>query len=151
MPMISYAQNREDVLLNRAFPGPVGFYIDVGAADPVAHSVTKWFYDRGWTGVNVEPSAHFYPALAAARPRDTNLNVALADAAGEVTFYDVPDCPGWGTLDAQAVELIRAAGLTFHPRQVHALTLAEVCDRYVRGPVDFLKIDVEGAERAVLA
>jgi len=35
MPLISYAQNREDVLLNRALSGqPRGFYIDVGANDP---------------------------------------------------------------------------------------------------------------------
>ncbi len=151
MPMISYAQNSEDVLLNRAFPAPVGSYIDVGAAHPVSHSVTKWFYDRGWSGVNVEPHRGFYDALMADRPRDVNLNVALTDAPGEVTYYEVPGCVGWATTDEGSAERLRAGGQEVVPRTVPALTLAEVCERYVRGPIEFLKIDVEGAERAVLA
>ena len=31
MAVISYAQNFEDILLARVFPGSTGFYIDVGA------------------------------------------------------------------------------------------------------------------------
>ena len=55
--MVSYAQNHEDVLLRRVFPDePNGFYIDVGANDPVRDSVTKHFYDRGWHGINIEPA-----------------------------------------------------------------------------------------------
>ena len=47
--MISYAQNFEDVILNRAFRHQrSGFYIDIGAFDPVVDSVTKHFYDLGW-------------------------------------------------------------------------------------------------------
>jgi len=52
--MISYAQNFEDVMLNRVFRDRVdGFYVDFGAADPVNLSVTKWFYDLGWTRGNI--------------------------------------------------------------------------------------------------
>lgn len=48
MPFISYAQNFEDVMLRRALRSVErGFYIDVGAADPVEMSVTKTFYDAG--------------------------------------------------------------------------------------------------------
>ena len=44
MPFVSHAQNFEDVMLWRAL-GDVkqGFYVDVGAADPVDMSVTKAF------------------------------------------------------------------------------------------------------------
>ena len=43
--MISYAQNFEDVMVYRALRHrQSGFYIDVGAADPVHFSVTKWLY-----------------------------------------------------------------------------------------------------------
>ena len=31
MAIVSYAQNFEDVMLARAFPGADGFYVDVGA------------------------------------------------------------------------------------------------------------------------
>ena len=56
MSFISYAQNFEDIMLWRAL-GHVsgGFWIDVGAADPDTHSVTRVFSERGWCGVNIEP------------------------------------------------------------------------------------------------
>ena len=54
--MISYAQNFEDVVLNRVFHNvDHGLYIDIGAYDPVIHSLTKHFYDKGWSGVNEAP------------------------------------------------------------------------------------------------
>lgn len=47
-PFVSYAQNFEDVILNRIFKNiKEGFYVDIGAADPLYDSVTKAFYDRG--------------------------------------------------------------------------------------------------------
>ena len=64
--MTSYADNFEDVLLQRAFELDArGFYIDVGAYAPVEHSVTKQFYDRGWRGINVEPNPQPFAELAA--------------------------------------------------------------------------------------
>ncbi len=151
MPMISYAQNREDVLLHRAFPHADGFYIDIGAADPVEMSVTKWFSDRGWAGVNVEPQPGYHAALCAARPRDVTLAVVVAAAPGDRTFYEFPALPGWSTLDPALADRLRADGREVVARTVPAVTLAELCDRHAAGPVDFLKIDVEGAERDVLA
>jgi hypothetical protein len=45
MSIVSYAQNYEDVILHRALKDiEFGFYIDVGAQDPVEYSVTKAFY-----------------------------------------------------------------------------------------------------------
>jgi hypothetical protein len=81
--IISYAQNREDVLLWRALHDVEnGFYIDVGAQDPTHHSVTRAFYDRGWCGVNIEPAAGCFQKLCAERPRDLTLQVALGNREG---------------------------------------------------------------------
>jgi peptide methionine sulfoxide reductase MsrB len=61
--MISYAQNFEDIILWRALKNiKNGFYVDVGAGDPVNHSVTKWFYDQGWSGVNIKPNEQDFVA-----------------------------------------------------------------------------------------
>jgi hypothetical protein len=47
MTFISYAQNYEDVVLHRALSDVQrGFYVDVGAQDPIADSVTRAFYER---------------------------------------------------------------------------------------------------------
>src|SRR5262249_31332093 len=106
MSMVSYAQNAEDVLLNRLFPDGVGFYIDVGAHDPVHLSVTKHFYDRGWSGINLEPEPVGFAKLCDQRPRDINLNVGVSDHDGAMTFYEAPGATGWSTFSlAQARNL----------------------------------------------
>ena len=80
-------QNAEDVRLWRVFSRkPDGFYVDVGAGDPVLHSVTKLFYDAGWSGLNVEPGPR-YEKLVKARPRDVNLGVAVSTTEGEADLW----------------------------------------------------------------
>ena len=148
---LSYAQNNEDVLLWRAL-GHVaeGFYIDVGANDPVEHSVTKAFYDRGWRGISIEPLPAFHQAFLAQRPRDVNLAVAAGAADGELTLYDVPAVRGWASPDASVAELHRAEGHEIAELTVPVRTLASVCTEHVQGEIHFLKIDVEGFEGEVL-
>jgi len=49
MPFVSYAQNFEDVILWRALKHVGrGFYIDLGAQDPVIDSISLAFYEHGW-------------------------------------------------------------------------------------------------------
>jgi FkbM family methyltransferase len=149
--MISYAQNHEDVVLARAFSGPSGFYIDVGAASPVIHSVTKYFYDRGWSGINIEPVERWHEELSRERTRDVNLCVGLSDAQGELEFFDVADEAGdESTFSPEIAAELGSRGLKPNVRQVHVTTLADVCEAHVSGPIDFLKIDVEGWELRVL-
>jgi FkbM family methyltransferase len=152
MKFISYAQNFEDVILNRAFKGQdKGFYIDVGAADPSYHSVTRHFYDCGWSGINVEPGNWFFSRLEADRGRDINLNVGLSDSAGRATFFEAPTSLGLSTFTAAAYTYwSQKDGVEFVERTVPVMTLAEICERHVDRPIDFLKIDVEGCERAVI-
>jgi hypothetical protein len=65
----SYAQNFEDVMLRRALQNVArGFYIDVGAQDPIVDSVSMGFYEEGWRGVHVEPVAAYAAKLRAQRP-----------------------------------------------------------------------------------
>ncbi len=68
---ISYAQNREDIIIDAFFKGKSsGFYVDVGANHPVVDSVTKLFYQKGWNGINIEPNPRMASLLIADRPRD---------------------------------------------------------------------------------
>jgi FkbM family methyltransferase len=150
----SYSQNREDILLARALPHDHGFYIDVGAADPIEDSVTKYFYERDWRGINVEPQKAYYDRVCADRTRDVNLQAVVTDAHdnGMVTFHLAEEVPGWSTTQASIAEAISSQGVTVITQTVAALTLAELCEQNVPEGVtiDFLKIDVEGAERQVL-
>ena len=153
MTMVSYAQNHEDVLLDRAFPrGRPGFYIDVGANEPVRNSVTRHFYELGWHGINVEPGTYPFGLLAAERERDVNLNVAVSDAEGELTLYELPpDVSGGSTLSDANAARHRESGHPAAERTVATLTLARICERHADATIDFLSVDVEGHEREVLA
>jgi len=151
MKIISYAQNYEDVLLNRLLPDrPGGFYIDVGACHPVVHSVTKLFYERGWQGVNIEPIPSMFELLADDRPRDVNLHMGLSNRDGNLTFYEVPAEVGSSTFVEEHAEGLRRKGHRLEERSIPVTTLARVCEQHAGQTIDFLKIDVESHEREVL-
>jgi FkbM family methyltransferase len=147
---ISYSQNFEDVILYRALKGvDKGFYIDVGAWDPVVDSVTKAFYDRGWRGINIEPVRAFYEKLLADRPEDVNLMVAVGSRNGLVRFFEVVDT-GLSTTNEELAKRYMQEGYEVRELLVPCMRLADICKDYGVQEVHFLKIDVEGAEKEVL-
>ena len=96
----SHSQFNEDLLLDLLLGGKdSGFYVDIGANDPAINNNTKRFYDRGWSGINVEPGAIPYSDLCAARPRDTNLHRGVGSSAGTLTFYDIAGDPSISSFD----------------------------------------------------
>lgn len=151
-PIVSYSQNAEDVRLWRVFRTVEnGFYVDVGAADPNVDSVTRLFYERGWSGINVEPNP-CYEALSEVRTRDVNLRVAVGESERPVPFFLTYPYLGMSTLDPsvhtgvpQAVERIEEVAI--QQRRLESI----LRDHAVGRTIHFLKIDVEGAERQVLA
>jgi len=152
MPYVTYAQNFEDLMLFRALKDQdTGFYLDIGAADPDSHSVTKAFYDRGWSGVNVEPHPYFFSRLRASRPRDVNINAAVSDTEGFATFYFVGENTGLSTLHAPMAVWHKSQGREVQQHEVPVTTLAKICEQHaVNQTIHFLKIDVEGNELATL-
>jgi len=150
LSFITYAQNYEDVMLRRALKDvDKGFYIDVGANDPVIDSVTKVFYDAGWRGINIEPINQWFEKLNETRTRDINLKVAAGAKGGKQRIYELPD--GWSTMDKATAERHEAEhGFKKIERRVPVKTLTEICLAYHVAPIHFLKIDVEGAEKTVL-
>lgn len=150
MQFVSYAQNLEDVMLWRALRHVEnGFYIDVGANDPEVDSVTKAFYDRGWNGINIEPLQSHYNELLQKRPRDINLNVLVGDKVGEVKLFEC-EIRGWATADITNIERLISLGHTGQFHNVPITTLTNICQQYVLDEIHFLKIDVEGFEKAVI-
>jgi FkbM family methyltransferase len=138
------------VILNRLFGAQAkGFYVDVGAAHPVYENDTRALYDRGWRGVNIEPTAEFYQELVAQRPGDVNLNVAVSDEPGELTFHQVV---GTGLSTGMAEDAARAAAKGFEVvrHTVAARTLRDILQEVAPPAIDVLKVDVEGFELKVM-
>lgn len=130
---------------------PGGFYVDLGAHSPVTDSVTKVFYDAGWSGLNVEPEPAFFAELERARPRDRNLQVAVADFEGAATLFTVPGT-GLSTLDDANARAASGQGFATETAETPVTTLERIWQQHIpQGqPVHFLKIDVEGSEYQVI-
>jgi FkbM family methyltransferase len=128
-----------------------GFYIDVGANDPVVGSVTKPFYDEGWHGINVEPLHDLALKLILGRPRDTTLEVAAQSFNGTKPFHEVIDGLALSTdNDFYSNEYLKR-GRQLNTYPVECSTLDLICSNLQVEIVHFLKIDAEGAEKDVLA
>jgi FkbM family methyltransferase len=149
---LTYAQHLEDYHLASVFGDQrEGFYVDVGAGHPVADNVSCWFYQRGWRGIVVEPQPRLIDLYACIRPRDIRECCVLGAAPGEVDFHDVERLHGFSTIVPQFAESAVGFGARYETRKVPMKTLAGLCEAHGAPRIDFLKVDVEGAEAQVLA
>lgn len=153
MTFVSFAQNLEDVTLWRAL-GHLenGYYIDVGAYSPHVDSVTHAFYDRGWRGINIEPNPEYLEQLKARRDRDVNLGTAVSEEAGEAVLHIIENT-GLTTLQSDIAEMHARNGWKARQITVQTRSLNSIWAEHVPPDqeVHFLKVDVEGHERAVIA
>jgi FkbM family methyltransferase len=150
---ISHAQNGEDVVLWRVLGdvGP-GRYVEVGANDPTELSITRAFYDRGWSGLTVDPVEEYAARHRAERPRDVQAQVAVTDAdVEEVVLNEIPGT-GLSTLDDDVAARHAADGRGATRHAVPARRLDALLDAqgWEGADIHFLVVDVEGAEAQVL-
>lgn len=153
-----YSQNREDLILEAFFYDiDKGFYVDVGAHDPKIFSVTKLFYDRGWSGINIEPQKSYSIKLSRARKRDINLNIALGSKKSNAIFREYLEADGLSTMstdimmDYQKDKVFSRVTKKYRDYTVPMETLESILDVHAKDKeINFLKIDVEGLEKEVI-
>ncbi len=153
---LSYTQNLEDYHLALAFAGQArGRYIDIGGGHPVADNVSFWFYERGWQGIVVEPQPALAALYARLRPRDIVVEALVGRANGDSDFFLVERLHGFSTTLEQHARKAEAFGAGYRKLRLPSVTLATLCETQLTGPgasdIDFLKVDVEGAEAEVFA
>ena len=147
---IFYSQNSEDVLLARCFEGQSnGFYVDVGAEDPIEGSVTKHFYERGWRGINIEPVPSFFNKIINDRPLDINLQCVASDRDNHSLQLCIAEGTGLSTLEIERQQALQQA-YNVHAIEVKCQRLTTILEANVKQRIDFLKIDVEGHEINVI-
>ena len=148
---MSHAQNFEDVILWRSLSRVQnGFYIDLGAQHPINDSVTCSFYERGWSGINIEPHKDFLELLKESRSRDLNLGCLVGARSGSINFYLAMDGSGLSTGKQEFADNLRISSIPVVTESIEVRTLSEICEKYVRNEIHFLKIDVEGMESEVI-
>ena len=149
---LSYTQNLEDYHLALAFAGQArGRYIDIGGGHPVADNVSFWFYERGWQGIVVEPQPALAALYARLRPRDIVVEALVGRANGDSDFFLVERLHGFSTTLEQHARKAEAFGAGYRKLRLPSVTLATLCETHGASDIDFLKVDVEGAEAEVFA
>ncbi len=145
--LISYSHesNLEDVVLYHVLKEEKKiFYIDIGSNDPYKSSVTKLLYDmKNASGINVEPQKALWEISNSERPRDINLCVGVGSKPGVMRLYHQ------GELSTIVEDNVLNQDCVYE--EIEITTLSSICEEYVNNQsVQFLKIDVEGAEKEVL-
>jgi len=149
---LSYAQNGEDIVLDRVFKNiSNGFYIDIGAYHPTEDSVTKLFLNKGWKGINIEPIPQNFSKFVEERKTDINLNIGIAEKKSVLTFYECTTPLGWSTFSEKVMKKHTNSGKKYTKYQIEVITLNQLFDKYIkRKEVQFLKIDAEGFESKII-
>ena len=149
---LSYAQNLEDYHLSLVFAGePVGIYVDVGGGHPVADNVSFYFYLMGWRGLIVEPQRKLADIYAHVRPRDHTVSMLAGQKDGDIEFHTVDKLHGFSTSVEANATAASAYGVGYTTTRMPVRRLSTLLDDAKISKIDFLNIDVEGAEADVLA
>ena len=153
----SYSQDGEDMILKALFEqrkGYKGFFVDVGAHHPVRFSNTKYFYNKGWKGINIEPTPDAIKAFKLFRKRDINLNIGVGPQKGKLTFhcFNEPALNSFSKEVSERVDRESEKYKIIKRLDIDVLPLSEVFDKYLpKGQqIDFISIDVEGLDYQVL-
>ncbi len=150
---VSYAQNFEDVMLWRALSHvDCGFYIDIGAHHPTIDSVSLAFYERGWTGIDVEPVPDSAALLREHRPENEVVEMVLSNDTGKISLTVVPET-GLSTASTVLAAAMAEDSEKFHDLEgleVDQCRLSDLAELHAGRSVHWMKIDVEGFEQQVL-
>ncbi len=147
----SYAMDGEDIaidLFNKKKNN--GFYVDIGAHHPIQRNNTHLLFKKGWHGINIDVNQFSIDLFKFLRPNDLNLQVAVSDKEGDITFFYQKKFSQLNTTDKKIAE--ENFHGKFHERKVKCQTIKNILDnsKYKNKKIDFLNIDVEGAEMKVL-
>jgi len=137
-----------------------GFYVDVGDHEGVSINNTLYFEkNNGWNGINIEPIKKVFDKLVINRPNNINLNCAVCNNDGETEFFcntgytemisgikDTFDSRHWERLQNENNEM----GSTTEVIKVNTKKLETIFDEHNVSHVNYLSIDVEGAEFEVI-
>ena len=157
-----YSQHSQDKYLeDYIFKGyKNGIFVDVGANDGISINNTLYFEkNNNWKGINIEPMKTEYDLLLKERPNCINLNCAVSDINRMDEFLQVK---GYSSMisglkneydDRHLHRLeyeIKKYGGTTEVIMVETKTLESIFDEYNFMNINFLSIDVEGAEFKVI-
>tara|TARA_A100001011_G_C13977185_1_gene701744 strand:- start:50 stop:724 length:675 start_codon:yes stop_codon:yes gene_type:complete len=125
-----------------------GFYIDVGCFHPIRLSNTKFLYDKGWRGINIDISKKSIDLFKITRKKDINLNIGIGNKNKVSEAYFKKDLFHANTLVYDHAEKFLGE---YTKKKINIHTLNSVISNNAKNKkIDFLDIDCEGKDLEVL-
>lgn len=149
-----YSQCGQDMFINLLFGNKKeGFFLDIGGNDPVKINNTYYFEKNGWNGLAFEPLEKYQVKWKEERTTPC-LSIALGDTEKDVVFREMDKDYLSGIKDDGYDEIKRKVS----DGQVNIVNETIVKQRMLKDvlaernikEVDFVSLDVEGAELNVL-
>ncbi|WBY00960.1 FkbM family methyltransferase [Ramlibacter tataouinensis] len=139
----------EQALVQAFFGDRPGFYVDVGANDPVLDSQSWHLEQRGWTGLLVEPDPDCAQRLREQRT-GTVIERACSSAANAGQMLLLHRAGPHSTVEAQPIA--RGTAIPRESVAVRCDTLDHILAEHgVRPGFDLLSVDIEGHELVALS
>jgi FkbM family methyltransferase len=152
---ISYSQCGEDLIVDfvltvmgRSKPS----YLDIGAYHPTQLSNTYLFYRKGGRGVLVEPDPDLCRAIRRLRRTDVCLNAGVGvTPAAKANFY-IMTTRTLNTFSKEEAERYQSYGNQKIEIviEIPLLTLEDILRKYFHPCPDFISLDAEGLDLAIL-
>lgn len=143
-----YSQDDEETLIRAFFADRRGgFFLDVGAGDPIRDSTTYYLEKHlDWHGIAVDANAEYAPAYAAKRPATRFFSYFAGRTSQRMHDFFIAD------------ERVFSSGTGNDPRgggyrktSIATVALHDLLAREQVSGLDFLSMDIEGAEAEALA
>ena len=150
-PKKNYSIFGEDIFVNNYFKNKSdGFYIDVGCYHPLEGNNTHLLYKKGWNGINIDINSYSIELFNFLRKKDINIHSGISQTKNSLTMYYRKEINMLNTLDKNIAKIHFKNG--YKKKKIQVNTLDFFISKYFEKPkkIDFINIDVEGAELDVL-
>ena len=147
----TYAMDGEDTAIDKFVENKSnGFYVDLGAHHPLHRNNTYLLFKKGWSGINIDVNEFSIELFEFLRPKDTNIQTAISDKNDVITFYYQKDFSQLNTTDKNIAK--EHFSNEFKEKSIVCHTIENILEnsKFKNNKIDFLNIDIEGAEMKVL-
>ena len=142
--------NEDTEILNYFEKKRGGFYVDVGCYHPIHRNNTYLLHKQDWKGINIDVSQFSIDLFNYLRPNDLNYNCAISNKNEIVKIFYQKELSQLSTIENEQAKKVFQGNIK--EKEIQAFTLDEILkkDKFKDAKIDFLNIDVEGADFKVL-
>tara|TARA_B100000900_G_scaffold216027_1_gene182939 strand:+ start:421 stop:1119 length:699 start_codon:yes stop_codon:yes gene_type:complete len=143
----TYAMEGEDLEVVKILKNiQNGFYVDAGGYHPLDRNNTYLLYKKNWRGINIDLSEFSIDLFNFARPEDININVAVENKDDKVTFFYQKKLSQLTTIKKNVANFRMQGQIMEREIKSNKLTTIINNTKYKNRKIDFLNIDLEGAD-----